>query len=721
MSSFKFEPFELENVEPWLDTVSENLDLDHFEDVQWEDKRPYFEPELTRVRSDADGDSNWDGSRDPADQVDCWTGTEWSDDSGDPLGNYGDYNRGDDADNSAGNFPNELDFFVGNNHYKMDFDEKARGFHKAKGKCEAKEMELLGGSLTDEEDFETVTNKLKSITHMDLGHIMTGVRVLPRPIGWGWEHEGARKRFNWLGGWAENEPKYDIKARCAAMTPNGWISQHCDKKLQYYVCLGRNLPHSVAKKNDKKKKYGVRFFLRSGLVDYQGAVDGCAENGWILAPIPSDKENNGLYDILAESTHIRKAWIGLRTHTDDIDLSWQFSNGEDLDFDLVTEAAFEEGQNQALEAGKPLCLAYFHQIDSLKWELIDCTQQNARFMCSSSARRRRRSSRGGRRRPDGQPEVTRHRRVIQRTDPVLKSFQLTLPEGYEFLFEDWEEVPISVQGHLDYDWKWPRYGVLADQKRCVDVISETYQNLSTSIGQIDLLSNEAEVKASIISEFVSSHAADIENHEIYQQAIELWEIIRGNLVTGAHFVADLRDVYEDLVLFWDILGDMSRSDLEEMIEDYELALDDNKWSCDNPVIQDYMDKYPNVRYSESAEDQFCAFVFSLVDEARRRVLGMENEVEDYISSTPILSEVRNTICEDVDPKLNDPETREGIELFCFVGETNQLEGAQEVYVENAGINAEDFDEMLNCFKRGKKDMDCYLGMFSIIFQSLFVN
>ena len=84
MSSFMFEPFELENVEPWLDTVSENLDLDHFEDVQWEDKRPYFEPELVRVRSDADGDSNWDGSRDPSDQVDCWTGTEWSDDSGDP-------------------------------------------------------------------------------------------------------------------------------------------------------------------------------------------------------------------------------------------------------------------------------------------------------------------------------------------------------------------------------------------------------------------------------------------------------------------------------------------------------------------------------------------------------------------------------------------------------------------------------------------------------------
>ena len=125
-----------------------------------------------------------------------------------------------------------------------------------------------------------------------------------------------------------------------------------------------------------------------------------------------------------------------------------------------------------------------------------------------------------------------------------------------------------------------------------------------------------------------------------------------------------------------------------------------------------MDKYPNLRYSESSEDQFCAFVFSLVDEARRRVLGMENEVEDYISSTPILSEVRNTICEDVDPKLNDPETREGIELFCFVGETNQLEGAQEVYVETAGIHADDFDEMLNCFKREKKDMDCYLGRFT---------
>ena len=181
---------------------------------------------------------------------------------------------------------------------------------------------------------------------------------------------------------------------------------------------------------------------------------------------------------------------------------------------------------------------------------------------------------------------------------------------------------------------------------------------------------------------------------------------------SAHFVADLKDVYEDLVLFWDILGDMSRSDLEEMIEDYEVSLDDDRWSCDNPIVQEYMDKYPNIRYSESAQDQFCAFVFSLVDEARRRVLGMENEVEEYISSTPILSEVRNTICEDVDPKLNDPETREGIELFCFVGETHQLEGAQEVYVENAEISAGEFDEMLNCFKRGKKDMDCYLGGFS---------
>ena len=57
---------------------------------------------------------------------------------------------------------------------------------------------------------------------------------------------------------------------------------------------------------------------------------------------------------------------------------------------------------------------------------------------------------------------------------------------------------------MDYNWRWPRYGVLADQARCVDVIFETYRNLSHSMNKIQSLTDEANVETAIADRFLES-------------------------------------------------------------------------------------------------------------------------------------------------------------------------------------------------------------------------
>ena len=50
---------------------------------------------------------------------------------------------------------------------------------------------------------------------------------------------------------------------------------------------------------------------------------------------------------------------------------------------------------------------------------------------------------------------------------------------------------------IHYDWKWPRYGWLADQSRCVDLILGTFRNLTRHFGKIEVLTEDANAKAEI--------------------------------------------------------------------------------------------------------------------------------------------------------------------------------------------------------------------------------
>lgn len=50
---------------------------------------------------------------------------------------------------------------------------------------------------------------------------------------------------------------------------------------------------------------------------------------------------------------------------------------------------------------------------------------------------------------------------------------------------------------IHYDWKWPRYGWLADQSRCVDLILGTFRNLTRHFGKIEVLTEDANARAEI--------------------------------------------------------------------------------------------------------------------------------------------------------------------------------------------------------------------------------
>ena len=655
-TGFTFAPFPLENVAGWYD-VSDR-DQDHFDDVVWNDSDPDWIPEVQDTIDNA-VDDTIDNERD-----------------------YDDYDMRrnpkpiDRPDVESSN----IEFDYNGRHYEYQIGQKSRGYDSAVAKCEGRRQEML--RIQDQEELDYVIGKIKAVKSENLGQILTGLQIIPETTGWAWELKAARNRLSWYEGWAVNEPKNQVNARCASMTATGWKSLPCDRKLPYYVCLGR-----VSADSKSKRKHEYRFFIRSGAFDYQGAVKGCQEVGFQLAIIPSSHENQQLKQLFEENPHMTNAWIGLRTFSDDIAFDWQFANGESLNFDLMSEEIQIRAEEKVLEIGKPACLALQHSTESLTWELIDCEMQDTDFMCFSQDENVRR------RREVVEPRI---RRVFSRVDPVLEAYMFNLPNGYDFLFEDFDEVPIEVVSHLEYDWHWPRYGVLADQKRCVDVVYETYKNLTTSIGKINAISSKVLASVDTTNELNELSILDVNENPIVQEACEIFDEICQNLIDAATLMAELKDKKEYLDQFWQIFQHMTPEKLRKMVENHHTKFF-GQWQCNDKVIQYFMELYESEYDFEETEDEvgICNVIHRLVDEARRFLPIITEMVDEYIEQLPFLKRVSGVHCDDVDPEVNLPDGS-GEELFCFAGSKKDFSITAEDETENAEWDLEQLEKYYSC-------------------------
>ena len=662
-SEFTFDPFPLENVASWYD-VSER-DQNHFGDLTWYDSNPDWEPESQDTTVD---------TRNEKPQKKPQTGV--------------------------------IEFDYNCYHYEYRLDEQSRGYSGALGKCEQRGQELL--RIQDTEELDHVIGRIKSYKNADLGQTLTGLRVLPRTTGWAWELKAARNRLKWYEGWSPNEPKPDVTARCASMTAKGWSALPCDRKLPYYVCLGR-----VSNDSKAKKKHEYRFFIRSGAFDYEGAVNGCQEVGFQLALIPSSRENEQLKELFDENPHMTSAWIGLRTFSDDIEFDWEYSNQEALNFELMNETIQIKAEEKVLEIGKPACLALQHTVESLTWELVDCQTQNTGFICFAEVcqRRKRREvepclNKTGEYDDDGTFAIPTLRRVFTRRDPVLDSFSFNLPDGYDFLFAENEEVPIEVLSHLDYDWHWPRYGVLADQKRCVDVVYETYRNLSTSIGKIDGLSTKVQVTVATQSELNDLTMMEVRENEIVVESMALFDAIADNLILAAGHIVELKSKKTFLDDKWQLLRLLTPQSLRNMLDNHKQRFS-SLWDCDHEMIQRFMSMYPELETLDYNRNGICQFFTDIVRETMTYSGEITSLVDKYLSQLPYLTRVNITHCEDIDPRPNMPITNEGVELFCFVGDEADLAMVAESELEDAQPVLDALCHYLRClFDQEDEDTEC---------------
>lgn len=53
------------------------------------------------------------------------------------------------------------------------------------------------------------------------------------------------RKFKWRGGWADGHVQNG--GRCTVMTADGWQSEHCETKLNYYFCLGKGKKSTILK------------------------------------------------------------------------------------------------------------------------------------------------------------------------------------------------------------------------------------------------------------------------------------------------------------------------------------------------------------------------------------------------------------------------------------------------------------------------------------------
>ena len=120
--------------------------------------------------------------------------------------------------------------------YEFGGCDRSRGFSGAISRCEKRNQTLL--RIEDNEELDFVIGHLQALPK-PFQHLLTGLRVIPRTTGWTWELKAARAKLTWFDGWAPEEPKPVVNARCGAITSKGWVAMDCSQRLPYYICLGR--------------------------------------------------------------------------------------------------------------------------------------------------------------------------------------------------------------------------------------------------------------------------------------------------------------------------------------------------------------------------------------------------------------------------------------------------------------------------------------------------
>ena len=487
-----------------------------------------------------------------------------------------------------------MDFYCDEIHYSGD-NTIVSSQNDAQKQCSNK-GEVLA-QFRNTEHLTKFISEMDSRKHDNLGIILTGLQVVAHPAPWEWELQSA-KVFHLFDGWQKNEPKPDHNSRCAATTSDGWVSLPCNRKLQHYVCMGRILSADES----KEKKYRYRFFIRSvigGGFTYQQAVNGCSEKGWFLAPIAGPQHNSALLRIFDTNKNLREAWIGLRAPGASSEISWQWSDGSDIPHDLLKTKLQNDVENKITavqHSKKSGCLAVNNVNNSLAWQVIDCNTENVRFVCST---------------PIGStdPISRRKRHLVHRPDHDPESIHIVHPpQNFHDLFSE-NFNPLEIVDVIHYDWKWPRYGWLADQKRCVDIMIGTFQNLTRYSSNIQTMSNEAFSKSLTTTNAIGSVEDDMNNNEYIQNALTGFETINDNLQAAEQYWEKLKKYHDYLSNGLIKINDITIQSFEVKFNQYSSSLDKliRDWSCDGSEITDFINEHEDLLNSdvENLFDPVC--------------------------------------------------------------------------------------------------------------------
>lgn len=476
------------------------------------------------------------------------------------------------------------------------------GFSAASGYC-AKE----GKTLAVIKNTANLNALVQKISGEDIkGPVFLGLKFGIYPVPWTWE---ARNVIStWKDGWANDQPAADPDRRCVAATATGWATQNCDTKLAHYVCLGPT-------ENAKSYRYYVQSIVGGGM-SYAQAVKGCREKKRVLAVVATQRQDKALLDVFKQNPKINSAWIGLKAKGGQTEEKWQWVDGTvTSDIKLSDDRAATNG-----------CLAVKQVGGKMQIGLVNCDVRGS-FLCSENIHHRER--RHIEHRPDRAPVSIIH------PAPIYREFFEGVTD------DDFTDV-------IQYDWQWPRYGWLADQARCVEVIKETYLNLTDFIGSIDSSVQQAEIRAEIANDGLEHVLGEIENDEHISNAAQQWAEISENMEDAENALQTLKNYVEELTDADILLEDITPESFETLRNHYSLKLRELEvqWSCENIDFGEL--DIPNTG-DDNLYEPLCLRFTHAMDAVRAKLASLENDFEEFKQSD-CWADVGAVYCEEITPR-----------------------------------------------------------------------
>ena len=78
---------------------------------------------------------------------------------------------------------------------------------------------------------------------------------------------------------------------------------------------------------------------------------------------------------------------------------------------------------------------------------------------------------------------------------------------------------------------------------------------------------------------------------------------------------------------------------------------------------------------------------------RQKVQELQDNVQRHYDD-PFVGKVHRTLCEDVDDSINEPESGDGIHLFCFAGSFSEFLGSAEFDLEQANAKLAELEALI---------------------------